>query len=124
MNKVFLITGIFALALALRRLGLVREKYVGTLVRYVMAVSLPCLTLTTIGGLDLKHAHFDVAVIAWLVMIGGAAVSYCAARGAGFTGKRLRAFMLAATFPNTAFLGYPFAYSLFGASGLSYAVIY
>ncbi|HEX9079220.1 MAG TPA: AEC family transporter [Desulfuromonadaceae bacterium] len=124
MDKVVLVTGIFALALILRRLGLARERYVATLVRYVMIVSLPCLTLTTIGSLDLKHAHFDVAVIAWLVMIGGGAAAYCAGKAAGYEEKRLRAFMLAATFPNTAFLGYPFAYSLFGASGLSYAVIY
>ncbi len=124
MEKVFLITGIFTLAMILRRFGLVRGKLVETLVRSVMTISLPCLTLTTIGSLDLKHAHFDVVVIAWLVMIGGGVISFCAGRAAGFEEKRLRAFMLAATFPNTAFLGYPFAYSLFGATGLSYAVIY
>jgi len=124
MDKVLLITGIFTLALLLRRFGVMRETYVGMLVSYVMTVSLPCLTLMTIGTLDLKHAHFDIAVIAWAVMTVGALLSYCVARAAGLSGKRLRTFMLASTFPNTAFLGYPFAYSLFGAAGLSYAVIY
>ena len=32
--------------------------------------------------------------------------------------------MLVSAFPNTAFLGYPFSYSLFGNTGLSYAIIY
>ncbi len=124
MAKMLFITGIFLFAIFLRRWVVVREKHVGTLVRYVMSVSLPCLTLVTIGSLDLKHAHFDIAVIAWLVMIGGALLSFLAGRLAGLSDKRLRAFMLAAAFPNTAFLGYPFAYAFAGAAGLSYAVIY
>ncbi len=124
MDKVFLITGIFLLAMFLRRAGLVREKHVAMLVRYVIVVSLPCLTLAAIGALDLHKAHFDIALIAWMVMICGAALSFCIGRMAGLGDKRLRSFMLASTFPNTGFLGYPFAYSLFGATGLSYAVIY
>lgn len=124
MDKVLLITGIFSLALLLRRCGAVREAHIGMLVRYVMTVSLPCLTLTTIGALDLRHAHFDIAVIAWAVMAVGALLSYAIGRAAGLTEKRLRVFILASTFPNTAFLGYPFAYALFGGAGLSYAVIY
>ena len=124
MDKVILIAGIFTLAIFLRKLGIVRERVIGWLVRYVMTISLPCLTLMTIGGLDLKHAHFDIAIIAWLVMAGGAISSFWVGKAAGLGEKRLRAFMLAATFPNTAFLGYPFAFALSGAAGLSYAVIY
>jgi len=124
MDKVLLITGVFTLAILLRRAGIVREKAIGWLVRYVMTISLPCLTLMTIGSLDLKHAHFDIVVIAWLVMAGGAICSFWAGRAAGLEEKRLRSFMLAATFPNTGFLGYPFAYALYGVTGLSSAVIY
>ena len=124
MDKVLLITGIFTLAILLRKAGIVRERHAGMLAGYVITVSLPCLTLMTIGTLDLKNAHFDIAVIAWAVMTVGALLSYGVARAAGLSEKRLRTFMLASTFPNTAFLGYPFAYSLFGAAGLSYAVIY
>jgi predicted permease len=124
MDKVLLITGIFTLAIILRKLGLVRESFIGWLVRYVMTISLPCLTLMTIGPLDLRHAHFEIAVIAWLVMAGGAISAFWVGRAIGLEEKRLRAFMLAATFPNTAFLGYPFAFALSGAAGLSYAVIY
>jgi malate permease and related proteins len=124
MDKVFLITGIFALAIALRRFGIVRERHAGALVRYVMTVSIPCLTLMTIGSLDLHRAHFDIAVIAWLVMAGGTVVSYGVGRYIGLEGKGLRTFMLVSTFPNTAFLGYPYSYSLFGGEGLSYAIIY
>lgn len=124
MDKVLLITGIFTLAILLRKAGIVRERHAGMLAGYVITVSLPCLTLMTIGTLDLKHAHFDIAVIAWLTMTVGVIASYAVGRLAGLEEKRLRAFMLAATFPNTGFLGYPFAYALFGGAGLSYAVIY
>jgi malate permease and related proteins len=124
MDKVFLITGIFCLAMIFRRAGVVREKHLALLVRYVLTISLPCLTLMTIGALDLRNAHFDIAVIAWGVMLAGAAVSWGVGKLAGFEGARLRVFMLVTTFPNTGFLGYPFAFALFGATGLSYAVIY
>lgn len=124
MDKVLLIACIFTLAILLRMAGVVSEKVTGWLVRYVMTISLPCLTLMTIGSLDLKHAHFDIALIAWLVMAGGAICAFWVGKTAGLEEKRLRAFILAATFPNTGFLGYPFAFALSGAAGLSYAVIY
>ena len=124
MDKVILITGIFSLAIILRRIGAVREKHVAMLVRYVLTVSLPCLTLMTIGALDLRNAHFDIAIIAWAVMLAGAAAAYLAGKAMSLEGARLRVFMLVTTFPNTGFLGYPFAFALFGSTGLSYAVIY
>lgn len=124
MDKVFLILGIFSLAVFLRGMGIVREKHLAVLVRYVLTVSLPSLTLMTISALDLRNAHFDIAVIAWGVMIAGAGISWAIAKYSRFEGARLRVFVLVTTFPNTGFLGYPFAYALFGAAGLSYAVIY
>lgn len=124
MDKVLLITGIFCLALILRRTNVVREKHLIHLVRYVISFSLPCLTLATISSLDLQKAHFDIAVIAWLVMFTGAAISYGIGKLIRLEGARLRVFILVSTFPNTALLGYPLSYALFGATGLSYAVIY
>lgn len=124
MEKILLITGIFCLALILRRAGVVREKHLTRLVRYVLTFSLPCLTLMTIGSLDLRKAHFDIAVIAWTVMFAGAVISYGVGKLIRLDDARLRVFILVSTFPNTALLGYPLAYALFGATGLSYAVIY
>lgn len=124
MDKILLITGIFCLALILRRAGVVREKHLTRLLRYVISFSLPCMTLMTIGSLDLRKAHFDIAVIAWVVMIAGAAIAYAVARILRLEGARLRVFILVSTFPNTALLGYPLSYALFGETGLSYAVIY
>ncbi len=124
MDKILLITGIFCLALILRRTGMVREKHLTHLVHYVISFSLPCMTLVTIGGLDLRKAHFDIAVIAWLVMFAGAAISFAVGKLMRLESARLRVFMLVSTFPNTAFVGYPLSYALFGATGLSYAVIY
>ncbi|MDD2335860.1 MAG: AEC family transporter, partial [Geobacteraceae bacterium] len=124
MEKILLITGIFCFALILRRAGVVREKHLTRLVRYVLSFSLPCLTLMTIGSLDLRKAHFDIAVIAWIVMFAGAAISYGVGKLIRLEDARLRVFILVSTFPNTALLGYPLSYALFGATGLSYAVIY
>lgn len=124
MDKILLITGIFCLALILRRAGVVREKHLTHLVRYVLSFSLPCLTLMTISSIDLRKAHFDIAVIAWLVMFAGAALSLAVGKLLRLEETRLRVFILVSTFPNTALLGYPLSYALFGETGLSYAVIY
>jgi predicted permease len=124
MDKILLITGIFCLALLLRRSGVIREKHLACLVRYVLSFSLPCLTLMTISTLDLRKAHFDIAIIAWIVMSAGALISYAVGKRIKLEGSRLRVFILVSTFPNTALLGYPLSYALFGETGLSYAVIY
>jgi malate permease and related proteins len=124
MDKILLITGTFCLAMALRAAGLIRDKHLDALVRFVITIALPCLTLTVIGSLSVQNAHFDIAVIAWLIMTAGAALAFAVGKLARFESKKLRAFVLAAAFPNTAFLGYPISYALFGSTGLSYAVIY
>lgn len=124
MDKVVLIISIFFTAMALRKAGLVRGKHVALLTDYVVNVSLPCLSVVTLARLDLKGAHLEVAVIAWGMILIGAALAYAIGRMTAMTDRNLRAFVLLSAFPNTGFLGYPLAYAVFGNSGLSYAIIY
>ncbi len=124
MDKVLLITGIFCLAMALRARGIVNDRHLDALVRFVITIALPCLTLTVIGSLRLEPDHFTIAGIALLIMATGAGIALTVGKLARFEPATLRSFVLVATFPNTAFLGYPISYALFGSAGLSYAVIY
>lgn len=124
MENFLLITAPFLAAILLRKLGILREKHAAGVTSYVINFSLPCLAIITIRNLDLKHGDFTVAVIAWLVMVVGAGISYFAGRLLGLSGGKLRSFILVVTFPNTCFLGYPLTYALYGAPGLPYAVIY
>ncbi len=124
MDKFLLIIVPFLSAMALRRLGIIREKHAVLITSYVINFSLPCLTIITISRLDLKNSNFTVAVIAWIVMATGACLSYYTGRFLKLTGGKLRSFILVVTFPNTCFLGYPLTFALYGGAGLPYAVIY
>lgn len=124
MDKLLLIICPFMAAMVLRRSGKFRESHAIHITNYVLNVSLPCLTIATISKLDLKGNHLEVAFIAWAVMMAGAILAYGTGMLMRLTGGRLRSFILVATFPNTAFLGYPLSYAAYGSSGLVYAMIF
>jgi predicted permease len=124
MDKFLLIIIPFLSAMALRRLGVIREKHAVFITSYVINFSLPCLTIMTIGGLDLKHTDFTVVLVAWVAMAVGACISYYTGRFLKLTVGKLRSFILVVTFPNTCFLGYPLTFAVYGGTGLPFAVIY
>jgi predicted permease len=110
--------------MALRRLGVIRERHASLVTSYVLNFSLPCLTIMTIGDLDLKNANFSVVLIAWIVMPATALLAWLAGRALRLTGGKLRSFILVVTFPNTCFIGYPVTFALYGSAGLPFAVMY
>jgi predicted permease len=124
MDKFLLIIIPFLSAMALRRIGAISEKHAVFITSYVLNFSLPCLTIMTISGLDLKNTDFTVVLIAWVVMAAGACLSYFSGRILRLTGGKLRSFILVVTFPNTCFIGYPMTFALYGGVGLPFAVIY
>jgi malate permease and related proteins len=124
MDKLLLIICPFMAAMLLRRSGRFRESHALHITNYVLNISLPCLTIATISKLSLTGNYLEVAVIAWAVMITGALLAYATGLLLKLKEGRLRSFILVATFPNTAFLGYPLSYAAFGSSGLVYAMIF
>ena len=124
MDKFLLIIIPFLSAMALRRIGTISDKHAVFITSYVLNFSLPCLTIMTISGLDLKNTDFTVVLIAWVVMAAGACLSYFTGRILRLTGGKLRSFILVVTFPNTCFIGYPMTFALYGGVGLPFAVIY
>ena len=124
MDKFLLIIIPFLSAMALRRIGAISDKHAVFITSYVLNFSLPCLTIMTISGLDLKNTDFTVVLIAWVVMAAGACLSYFSGRILRLTGGKLRSFILVVTFPNTCFIGYPMTFALYGGVGLPFAVIY
>ena len=111
-------------ALLLKRLGVFTERDADPFVNYVIYFSLPALVFREIRGVPLSGETVGVVLIAWGVILGSLAVSWFLGRIIGMEEKTLRSFVLVSSFGNTAFLGYPFTYALFGEEGLRFAVLY
>jgi len=90
----------------------------------VIYFSLPVLAFREMRRLPLDPETFGVVFVAWTVILFSLGLSFLVGRLMGFGGGTLRSFLLVASFGNTAFLGYPFAYAFFGSEGLTYAVLY
>lgn len=124
MDKFLLILIPFLTAMVLRRLGVIRERHAALVTAYVLNFSLPCLTIMTIGALDLKKANFWVVLIAWIVMPAAALLAWLTGRMLRLDDGKLRSFILVVTYPNTCFIGYPVTFALYGSAGLPFAVMY
>lgn len=113
-----------SLAYTLKRLGLFSQEHSRVLVNYALYFSLPLLSFKTFYHLGFSKEVFFVGAGAWLVIVFCAGVSFLAGRLMGLDSVNLRSFIMASSFGNTAFLGYPYSFAYFGKEGLSYAVVY
>ncbi|SHK48534.1 AEC family transporter [Thermocrinis minervae] len=121
MLKVLFVVG---LAYLLKRLRLFKEEDSKVLISYVINFSLPFLAFRASHQLGLNREVLTLSILAWMVIISCLLLSYTLAKWMKFEERTLRSFVLASSFGNTAFLGYPTAESLLGQKGLSYAVVY
>jgi predicted permease len=124
MQQSWLIIATFSIAIILRRLGIVTGRTVTLVTDYVIYLSLPCLSVATLATTVFSHSHWRVTLVAWGVILLGALFGWLRARQHQLPHGQRSAMILVCAFPNTGFLGYPIAFSLFGAAGLSYAVIF
>ena len=111
-------------AYVLKTVGVFRREHSEPLVSYVLYFSLPALVVQKIREVELGPDSAAVVFIAWVSVGLSMLVSFFVGRFFGFRGRSLRALLLVSSFGNTAFLGYPFTYALFGDEGLSHAVLY
>lgn len=124
MEKIYLVLTLFFAAMALRKAGLIRPKHSAFITDFVIKISLPCLSVVTLSRAQLESQYLATAVVAWSVILAGAAAAFIIGRLTAIPDASLRSFVLVSAFPNTGFLGYPITYALFGGAGLSYAVVY
>ncbi len=123
-EKVLFIVLVVLSAYMLKRLRLFSEEDSKVLVNYVLYFSLPALVIQKVREVNLGSDALSVVVLAWGVIGVSLLVSYLAGKLLGLEEKSLKAFVLVSSFGNTAFMGYPFTFALFGDEGLGYAVLY
>ncbi|MDQ7038787.1 MAG: AEC family transporter [Aquificota bacterium] len=123
-ERVLFVALVLISAYLLRRSGVFGEKDADPFVRYVIYLSLPALVFREVRGVEIGGESLGVVAVAWAVILGSLAVSWCVGKLVRMEERTLRSFMLVSSFGNTAFLGYPFTYALFGEEGLKFAVLY
>ncbi len=123
-ERILFVALIFLLAYTLKILRIFDERDSGTFINYVIYFSLPALVFHKIREVELTGEAVAVVGFAWGTIILSLLVSLLTGRLIGMEDRTLRTFLLVSSFGNTAFLGYPFTFALFGDGGLRYAVLY
>ena len=108
----------------LRHFGVFQKEQEKVLINYVMHFSLPILAFKAGHQIKLGAEVIKVSFLAWVSIVLCMLVAYIIARLYKLSNKDLRTFLLVSSFGNTAFLGYPYAFSYFGQEGLQIAIIY
>jgi predicted permease len=94
------------------------------LINYVMHFALPILAFKEGHQIKLGLEVIKISSLAWASIVLCMSVAYIIAQLFRLSNKDLRTFLLVSSFGNTAFLGYPYAFSYFGQEGLQIAIIY
>jgi predicted permease len=108
----------------LRHFGVFQKEQEKVLINYVMHFSLPILAFKAGHQIKLGLEVIKISSLAWVSIVLCMSVAYIIARLYKLSNKDLRTFLLVSSFGNTAFLGYPYAFSYFGQEGLQIAIIY
>ena len=108
----------------LKQFGVFQKEQEKVLINYVMHFSLPILAFKAGHQIKLGAEVIKVSFLAWVSIVLCMLVAYIIARLYKLSNKDLRTFLLVSSFGNTAFLGYPYAFSYFGQEGLQIAIIY
>ncbi len=123
-ERVFFVALVLFSAYLLKRSGVFTEESSKTLIDYVLFFSLPALVIQKVREVDISSETITVVVFAWTTIIFSLTLSFLVGKLFRFEDKTLRSFILVSSFGNTAFMGYPFTFALFGEEGLKYAVLY
>ena len=114
--------GYIALGVVLRATGLLNAEDARPLNTLLVWVALPALIFTTVRRESIDPALAALPLVAWAVVLVGLAVAWGLARLLKLEGPAAGAFILAAVFGNTAYMGYPVASALLGDAGLVRAI--
>ena len=123
-EKIAFIVLIIAFAYTLKRLKVFKSEDSILFVNYVIYFALPLTIIKNFSSINLKTELIVIPVFAWLSIFIGIFFSLLLGKLLSLKEDTLRAFILVSSFGNTAFLGYPFSYALFGEGGLTYAIIF
>ncbi|NPB05336.1 MAG: AEC family transporter [Aquificae bacterium] len=108
----------------LKRLGVFKTEDTAVFVNFVVYFALPLTVFAVFKDLELSADLAAVVAVAWTSAAVSTLVSFFLFSKLVADRASLKSLFLSATFGNTAFAGYPIAYSLFGEEGLAYAIVY
>ena len=108
----------------LKKLKVFRQEDTAVFVNYIIHFALPVAVLGVIHDFEFSLKDFAIFTTAWLSVAVTTFFVFFVFRNLLKDEKSLKSFFLSASFGNTAFVGYPVAYSLFGDKGLAYAILY
>ncbi|MHB1323716.1 MAG: AEC family transporter [Coriobacteriia bacterium] len=114
--------GFVAVGVALRSSGLLGAEDARPLNTVLMWVALPALIFTAVHRSAVDPALAALPAIGWAVVVFGLALAWVLARLLRLEGPTAGAFIMVATFGNTAYVGYPVAQALLGDAGLVRAI--
>ncbi len=109
---------------ALRRVRLVRVEAAKDLNQIVFYLTLPPLIFLALHRGELAWDMLAMPGLAWGVSVVGLGLGWLGARLLGLRGKLAGAFILALTFGNTTYFGYPVITELYGERHLTLAIFY
>ncbi len=107
----------------LKTLKVFSQRDVAVFVNYIVYFALPITVFGVIHGFEIKPSHALIFLTAWLTVF----FTYFSIYGVAkrlFDGRKAKTLFLTSAFGNTAFVGYPLVYSIYGDRGLAYAVLY
>lgn len=108
----------------MKKLRIFSEGDVKVFVNYIIYFALPITILGIVHKFNFSWKDFFIFGTAWITIAVTTLFVF------GILSKRIRdrrelkTLFLTMSFGNTAFVGYPIAYSLFGDKGLAYAILY
>ena len=123
-ERLLFIVIIIGFAYFLKKLKVFNENDSQTFVNYVIYFALPLTIIKNFSTIEFENNLIHIPIFAWISIILGLFFSYLLGQFLSLPQDSLKAFMLISSFGNTAFLGYPFSYALFGEEGLTYAIIF
>ena len=116
------VLGYIALGVALRVSGLLSADDARPLNTLLIWVAMPALIFTTVRREAFDPAFVALPLVGWAIALLGLAAAWGLSRALKLEGPTAGAFILAAVFGNTAYVGYPVASALLGDAGLVRAI--
>jgi malate permease and related proteins len=123
-SNLYLVFICLLLGLLFQRVKQFPENSASVLNNYVIYVALPALVLYEIPKLVLDHRALILVIIAWLVMIFSAGLTWTIARFMQWPRSITGGLLLVITLGNTGFIGFPLIEAHLGRDAVPYAILY
>ncbi len=123
-EKLFFLVATILSSYLLKAGGIFKEKEANTFINFVIYFALPLTVVESIRNLKSGKEVVEVVGFAWGVILFSFLLSALVGRVLKLPDKTFKSFVLVCSLGNTAFLGYPYAYAVFGDEGLRYAILY